>query len=74
MKETQRLRITDLLLPITDHASPITHYNRNIKFKYALKFKIDIGTLENLLPVAICLSPKDKMNTVQRIKAFVIEK
>ena len=53
MKETQRLRITDLLLPITDHASPITHYNRNIK--YALKFKIDLGTLENLSPLAIYL-------------------
>jgi len=25
--------------------------------KYALKFKIDFGTLENLLPFAICLSP-----------------
>ena len=44
---------------------------RNIK--YALKFKIDIGTVENLLPLAVCLSPKDKMNTVQRIKAFVIK-
>ena len=41
--------------------------------KYALKFKIDIGTVENLLPLAVCLSPKDKMNTVQRIKAFVIK-
>ena len=63
MNETQRLRITDLILPITDHASPITHYNRNIKYA----FKIDIGTVENLLPLAICLSPEDKMNTIQRI-------
>ena len=55
MNETQRLRITDLLLPITDHASPITHYNRNIT--YALKFKINIGTVETLLPLAICPLP-----------------
>ncbi len=34
---------------------------RNIK--YAFKFKIDFGTLENLLPLAICHPPfpKDKM-------------
>ncbi|NQE52833.1 hypothetical protein C5S29_04500 [ANME-1 cluster archaeon GoMg3.2] len=51
MNETQRLRITDLLLPITDHALPITHYNRNIM--YALKFKINFGTLEDLLPLAL---------------------
>ena len=25
----------------------------NIKFKYALKFKINIGTVENLLPLTI---------------------
>ncbi|NQE53925.1 hypothetical protein C5S29_10055 [ANME-1 cluster archaeon GoMg3.2] len=31
MNEPQRLGITDLILPITDHTSPITHYNRNIK-------------------------------------------
>ena len=47
MNETQRLRIADCILPITDHALPITHYNRNIK--YALK--IDFGTLENLSPL-----------------------
>ena len=28
---------------------------RNIKFKDALKFKIDFGTLENLLPLALYL-------------------
>lgn len=42
---------------------------RNIKYA----FKIDIGTVENLLPLAICPFPKDNMNTVQRIKAFVME-
>jgi len=38
---------------------------RNIKYA----FKIDIGTVETLLPLAICLStfPKDEMNTIQRI-------
>jgi len=43
MNETQRLHITYRVLPITDHAL----------IKYALKFKIDIGTVEDLLPLTI---------------------
>ena len=38
-----------------DLAVYIYRITRNIK--YAFKFKIDIGTVENHLPLAICLSP-----------------
>lgn len=31
------------------------------KIKYALKFKIDLGTVKNLLPLALPPFPKDTM-------------
>jgi len=40
--KNEESNIINHTLQITHYVSPITHYNRNIK--YALKFKMEIGT------------------------------